>query len=180
MHENPNLWVSLWVCEIAPWLFLHWGSKRGRELSPRSQSSLCLWRFSVSAVYVVSTVFTVEFGSDLQCVQGFSTPPWLPLHINYIWLQLHHLFLQFTHLCLDNHKWVLVFLKHILILLSPSHTHTLSCTWPQLAAVCSISLHTVRSFSDARKNKICKRNEFIFQKLITELFKCNFHLGLKQ
>lgn len=33
---------------------------------------------------VVYVGFTVKFGLDLQCFQGFSTPPRLPLHINYI------------------------------------------------------------------------------------------------
>ena len=63
-------------------------------------------------IFFVFVVFTVKFGSDLQSVQGLSTPPRLPLHIHDVWLQLHHLLLQFTHLRLDTHAQVLVFLKH--------------------------------------------------------------------
>lgn len=40
---------------------------------------------------VVFEVVRVTFGRDLQCVQVLSTPPWLSLHIHYIWLQLHDL-----------------------------------------------------------------------------------------
>lgn len=143
---HPDLWVSLWVCGTAPGPFLHWGTKRGREQGPRSQSG-CFCCFSVD--------FTVKFGSNLQRVQGLSTPPRLSLHIHYVWLQLHHLLLQFTHLGLDTHTWVLVFLKSMWILLAHIHTlrNTLNSTWPQLTALCSISLHTPRSFSDATKCK---------------------------
>lgn len=39
---HPNLWASLWVCGTAPWPFLHWGTKQGRDQVPRSQRS-CFW-----------------------------------------------------------------------------------------------------------------------------------------
>lgn len=111
---RPNLWVSLWVCGTAPWPSLHWGTKRGREQGPRSHSSpfLCL------------LFFEVKFGSDLQCVEGLSTPPRLSLHIHDVWLQLHHLLLQFAHLGLDTHTRVLVFLKHMWTFLTRAKKHT--------------------------------------------------------
>lgn len=68
----------------------------------------------------ISSVFKVELGSHLQCVQGLSTPTGLSLHIHYVWLQLHHLLLQFTDLGLDTHMGFIVFNAHV----TTSYTHT--------------------------------------------------------
>lgn len=46
---------------------------------------------------------TVKLDRGLQCIQGLSAPPGLPLHIHNVWLQLHHLLLQLTHPRLDTH-----------------------------------------------------------------------------
>lgn len=45
---------------------------------------------------------TVKLDRGLQCIQGLSAPPGLPLHIHNVWLQLHHLLLQLTHPHLDT------------------------------------------------------------------------------
>ncbi len=95
-------------------------------------------------------IFTVKFGSDIQSIQVLSTPPRLSLHIHYVWLQLHHLLLQFIHLGLDTHTGVFSLFK-VHVNASYRCTNTLNPTWPQLTAVCSISLHTPSSFSDARR-----------------------------
>lgn len=103
-EKNPNLWVSPWVYGTAPRPSLPWGPERGKESKVQGKQSSWFCCFYC--------VFMAQLGSDLQCVQGLSTPPRLPLYIHYVWLQLHYLLLQFAHLSLGTHMWVLVFLKH--------------------------------------------------------------------
>lgn len=70
-------------------------TEKGQRREKGSRSTTCL--------VVGLFFFTVNFGTDLQCVQSLSTPPRLPLHIHYVGLQLHHLLLQLAHLGLDTH-----------------------------------------------------------------------------
>lgn len=159
--------TSVFLSEFAEQLhgFSFTEDQRGEESRAQNQK----------AVDVVSTIFTVEFGSDLQCVQGFSTPPWLPLHIDYIWLQLHHLLLQFTHLGLDNQKRVLVFLKHMLILL---HTHVHSTVPDHSSRQFAPSPSTHSGVSLMLKNsKLSKRNVLVRQTIQLNQYerdKCKF------
>lgn len=134
--NSPNLWASLWVFGTAPWLFLHWGTKRGGEQDTRSQRSHFCY-------FYVFFFFTIKLGSNLQCIQGLSTPPWLPLHIHYVWLQLHHFLFQLTHLNLETATRFSLIETHINTLYAHMHREKKSNlpdhSWQQFAP--SLSTH---------------------------------------
>lgn len=87
--------------------------------------------------------FTIKLGLNLQCIQGFSTPPWLPLHIHYVWLQLHHFLLQLTHLNLETATRFSLIETHINTLYAHMHREKKSNlpdhSWQQFAP--SLSTH---------------------------------------